>query len=146
MDEPFILWDHQAESVAKLRDAVRRGKKRIVLQAPCGAGKTEIATEVTKSARVKSRFAAFTVPLIGLIDQTVARFELRGVGAGQIGVMQAKHKRANEIAPIQVCSVQTLSARKIFPLADVALIDECHLQHAVVYRWMKACPTRSSLG
>ena len=96
MDENFTLWDHQAESVAKLRDAVRRGKKRIVLSAPCGAGKTEIATEVTKSTRTKGNFAAFTVPLIGLIDQTVARFEKRGVAAEQIGVMQAKHKRANE--------------------------------------------------
>ena len=119
---------------------MRRGKKRIVLQAPCGAGKTEIATEVTKATRIKGNFAAFTVPLIGLIDQTVARFELRGVAAEDIGVMQAKHERTNEIAPIQVCSVQTLTARKIFPLANVAIIDEAHLQHDVVYKWMKACP------
>ena len=146
MDGEFQLWDHQAESVAKLRDAVRRGKKRIVLQAPCGAGKTEIATEVTKSTRTKGNFAAFTVPLIGLIDQTVGRFELRGCAAEEIGVMQAKHDRTNERAPIQVCSVQTLASRKVFPLANVALIDECHLQHDIVYKWMKACPDLIFIG
>ena len=142
----FQLWDHQDEAIAKLRDAVRRGKRRIILMSPCGSGKTEIAAAVTSSARSKNRFAAFTVPLIGLIDQTVARFELRGVAAAEIGVMQAKHERSNEIAPIQVCSVQTLASRKIFPLADVALIDEAHLQHAIIERWMKSDPDRIFIG
>ena len=141
----FQLWEHQSQGIEKLREMRKRGIYRIVLQLPPGGGKTEIAAELTKSAREKGRFVAFTVPFLSLIDQTVARFELRGVTAADIGVLQAKHARTNEIAPIQVCSAQTLKNRA-YPLADVVFVDECHLMHKAILAWMKAEPTTTFVG
>ena len=141
----FVNWQHQTDAIEKLREARRRGKTRIVLQCPPGGGKTEIAIEVTKSARDKGRHVCFTVPLLTLVNQTVARFEKRGLPSEDIGVLQAKHERTNEIAPIQVISVQTLKNRA-FPLADVVFVDEAHIQHARIREWMEACPEITFVG
>ena len=139
------LWDHQHTAIHALRDARRNGKNKLVLQAPPGAGKTEIGIELIKSALAKGRSVAFLVPFLTIVDQTVARCELRGVDPLKIGVLQAKHPRTNEIAPVQIVSVQTL-ARRPFPLADVVVVDECHLQYECVKRWMAACPDITFVG
>jgi superfamily II DNA or RNA helicase len=139
------LWDHQLDAVDLLREARRNKKTRIVLQAPPGAGKTEVAVELTKAARSKGRAVAFTVPYLTLVDQALNRFELRGIPSEEIAVMQAQHPRTDEKLPIQIVSVQTLNNRA-YPLADVVLVDECHLQYACVKRWMAACPDITFVG
>jgi superfamily II DNA or RNA helicase len=139
------LWDHQLDAVGLLREARRHKITRIVLQAPPGAGKTEIAVELTKSARSKGRAVAFTVPFLTLVDQALNRFELRGIPSSEIAVMQARHPRTDETKPIQIVSVATLNNRA-FPLADVVLVDECHLQYECVQRWMAACPDITFVG
>ena len=144
-DAAFTPWEHQTNAVERLREARRRGKTRIMLQLPPGGGKTEIAVDVIKSARGKGRAVAFTVPFLTLVDQTVARFEKRGLPAEDIGVMQAKHERTNEIAKIQVISVSTLKNRA-FPLADVVFVDEAHIQHAAIRKWIEACPDITFVG
>jgi DNA repair protein RadD len=149
MDEvaEFALWQHQTDALAGLREARGKGHTRIVLQAPPGAGKTEIATELTKAARGKDRHVTFTVPMLTLVDQTVKRFEKRGIPADDIGVMQAKHERTKLNAPVQVVSVQTLARREnARPLTHLAIIDECHLQHESVLKWMAANPDITFIG
>ena len=126
------LFDHQVRALDMLRDSLRSGKRRPVLMSPTGSGKTVVAAAITHSARQKGKKVLFTVPLIELIDQTVARFAEHGAAVcgiydGDVGVVQANHQMENWSRPIQVCSVQTLTRRDKIPEFDIALIDECHV-------------------
>ena len=100
--EQIEHWAHQREALDKLRATAKRGIKRIVLQAPPGAGKTEIAVDVVKATLGKSFAIAFTVPFLNLVDQTVNRFVKRGIDAHALGVMQADHGMTRPQAPVQV--------------------------------------------
>jgi DNA repair protein RadD len=140
------LWEHQLLGLAKLRASAKAGRRRIVLGAPCGSGKTEVGVEVVKGARAKGNSVAFCVPMLNLIDQTVKRFVKRGIDAEEMGVIQARHPLTKEGAPIQVCSVQTLDRREILPDVQVALIDEAHIQFKVIQRWMNERPGTLFVG
>lgn len=143
------LWDHQVTALSKLRASAKLGRKRIVLQAPPGSGKTEVGVEVTKGARAKNNTVAFTVPLLNLVNQTVARFEKRGIPAEDLGVLQGRHEKSNSGAPVQVISVQTLASRvkkESFPIANVVIVDEAHIQFKVIKQWMEERPEVTFIG
>ena len=67
------LWPHQARALEELRRSLLSGKRRPMLQAPTGFGKTLTAAHIIERALDKGKRVAFTVPSINLIDQTVAR-------------------------------------------------------------------------
>lgn len=126
------LRDYQTAAIDNLRDTLRRGVKRIVLQMPTGAGKTALAGAIVRMAMERGKRVIFTVPALSLVDQTVDSFENDGVL--EIGVMQAFHERTDGQAPVQVCSVQTLMRRKI-PPADLVIIDEAHVMFKFYKKW-----------
>lgn len=140
---PKPLREHQLRAVGMLRQSLRAGNRRVVVQMPTGAGKTRTAAEIVNGALRKGNRVAFTVPAISLIDQTVAMFEGEGIDA--IGVMQGNHVRTDRSQPVQVVSVQTLGRRKR-PDADVVLVDECHVRFAAVRDWMKDEPDTAFIG
>jgi len=121
------LRDYQVEAIDELRDAVRDGHQRVVMQAPTGAGKTLVGAAIIDSALRKSKRVLFVVPALSLIDQTVG--VLQGEGVDDVGVMQAMHEMTDGRCKVQVASVQTLSKRQ-FPECDIIIIDEVH-------RWFK---------
>jgi len=127
------LRDYQQRSIDQLRDSLRSGKKRPVIQAPTGAGKTVIAAALVKMAREKNKTVMFTVPSLSLIDQTVERFKQNGIF--DVGVIQSNHQLTDYRKPVQVCSVQTL-ARRVIPRADLVLVDECHMMFKMYDAWM----------
>jgi len=127
------LRDYQVRALADLRQAVGRGKRRIVLQCPTGGGKTVIAGAVTLGALAKHNRVAFVVPRLSLIDQTVARFFEQGIDA--IGVIQARHGMTNIAQPVQVISVQSQALRDL-TIYDTVIVDECHKQFKFIYDWM----------
>jgi len=127
------LRDYQERAIAELRSRLMQGKKRPVIQAPTGAGKTVIAAAIVKMAREKNKTVLFTVPSLSLIDQTVERFRQNGIT--EVGVMQGMHELTDYRMPVQVCSVQTL-ARRTIPRADLVLVDECHVMFKLYDRWM----------
>ena len=128
------LRPHQQEAIDAVRDAYRDGHRRIVLQAPTGAGKTLMAVAMIHAALKKGATKIiFTVPAISLVDQTVAA--LRREGIDEVGVMQADHELTNWDMPVQVCSVQTLMRRTI-PDATLVLIDECQVWFQMYGPWM----------
>lgn len=131
------LRPHQETALCQLRQAILEGCSRIVLQLPTGAGKTRIAAEIIKGARVKGNRVCFTVPTITLIDQTVAAFECEGIF--DLGVIQASHSRTHYGMPVQVASVQTLT-RRFLPETDIVVVDECHARFDVISAWMAAHP------
>jgi superfamily II DNA or RNA helicase len=117
------LRPRQLQAIAEVRDAIKAGHKRIVLQAPTGFGKTLVSAHIIDAALRKDSKPLFTCPAISLVDQTLAAFEKEGIR--DIGVMQAAHVRTNRSAAVQIASVQTL-IRRAAPDVDFALIDECH--------------------
>jgi DNA repair protein RadD len=131
--EPRALRLYQEPSRNLLRESLRTGHRRPVLQLPTGAGKTRIAAEIILGSLSKERRAIFVVPRLSLIEQSVAAFEREGVW--NIGVIQGRHFRTNPGAPVQIASAQTLAQRDI-PTAAVIIIDECHLQFNSITDWI----------
>lgn len=117
------LRPRQIEAIRAIREAIREGHKRIILQAPTGFGKTLTAAHIIANALHKHSRPLFTCPAISLVDQTLTAFEKEGIH--DIGVMQAQHARTNRDAAVQIASVQTLIRRAV-PDVDFALIDEAH--------------------
>lgn len=130
------LRDYQSETITKLRQSVSSGKRRPVVQAPTGAGKTVMAAALVQMARRNNGRIIFCVPAISLIDQTVERFEANGIDAEDIGVIQANHYRTNRHAPVQVASIQTLTRRELDQF-DLAIIDECHVSFKFYKTWFE---------
>lgn len=81
----FELRDDQVEALERLRSSVAEGKRRIVMQAPTGMGKTILAAALVRGARAKAKRVLFTVPAIDLIDQTVDAFYSQGIN--DVGVI-----------------------------------------------------------
>jgi DNA repair protein RadD len=118
-----------------LRESLRTGHHRPILQLPTGAGKTRIAAEIVLGSLSKERRAIFVIPRQVLIEQTVAAFEREGVW--NIGVIQGKNFRTNANASVQIAMAQTLARREI-PPAGVVIVDECHLQFKSITDWIAA--------
>ena len=83
----FELWPHQVKGKAELREAVKRGHRRVVLQVATGGGKTRLMAEIILDALKKGSKVVFCVPLKALVDQTVKEFQEAGIK--DIGVIQA---------------------------------------------------------
>ena len=138
-----VLRDHQVRALDMLQSALDRGKKRIIIQAACGFGKTLIASRIIEAARERGETAIFTVPALSLLDQSVAAFEAEGLTG--IGVIQGSHPRTNPAAKIQVASVQTLARRRI-QHADIVLVDEVHIRSKVIEDLIKHRPDITFIG
>ena len=74
-----MLRDDQAIALEALREAVRAGKRRIVLQCPTAWGKTVLASSLIENARERNKKILFTVPMVDLVDQTVSMFARNGI-------------------------------------------------------------------
>jgi len=127
------LRPYQADALQALRDSVRQGVRRIMLQAATGSGKTLLAAAIAEGAYRKGKPVAFVVPRIDLIEQTLEEFGKEGIT--DVGVMQADHLMTDAGKPIQICSIQTVS-RRSFPQASVVLFDEGHELHKGHLLWM----------
>ena len=125
----------QSQALEELRIAVGHGKRRVVMQAPTGYGKTVLASALITNALAKGKKVLFTVPAISLIDQVVESFWEHGIE--DIGVIQAHHAMTNWSKPVQVASVQTLMKRPM-PDADVVMLDECHRWFTAYRTWLHA--------
>ncbi len=127
------LRPHQSQAIEMLKQSLRSGKRRPLVQAPTGFGKTLVAAAIIEGALAKGKRVIFTVPVLPLVEQTVEAF--RNDGVRNIGVIQGFHMMTDWSLPVQIASVQTLQRRKI-PEADVVIIDECHRWFNFYGRWI----------
>lgn len=126
------LRDYQLQAVEAARQAIREGKKRILVCAPTGAGKTVIGSYLTEASQQKGARSTFVVDRLSLVNQTSETFFRYGITHG---VIQADHPLFRPSMLAQVCSVQTL-ARRRWPESQLDLIDEAHVLHETVKRRM----------
>lgn len=128
------LRPYQLDALAAIRDSLRGGVRRLMVQAATGAGKTKIAAAMVDAALSKGNRMAFVVPAISLVDQTVESFWAEGIR--DVGVIQAKHVMEDWSKPVQVCSIQTIQSRGSFPKANAVIFDEAHRLHKAHKHWM----------
>ncbi len=141
------LRPYQQDIDRKIRVRYSAGERRIMVMAPTGAGKTKSAAHLITQALEKGKRVAFTVPYISLIDQTCQSMEEEGLRPFyDFGVIQGLHPLMNTSAPLQICSLETLARRKVFPPMDVVLVDEAHRMNKHLFRWMNDDPDRVFLG
>lgn len=118
--DPPRLRPYQSRAIQALRDRVREGKKRILLVAPTGAGKTVILASVIRTSTLPVLFVAHRMELIEQCVDQLAR-----VGITNVGVIRGADARVNPDATVQVASIQTL-ARRDKPPAGIVILDEAH--------------------
>lgn len=125
---PSSLRPYQSKLIKTLRVHVVTGKKRILIVAPCGAGKMYMIASIIQTSTVPILFVCHRQELI---NQCVE--ELRVQGITSVGVMRADDERTNASAPVQIASIQTL-ARRDKPPAGIVFIDEAHRAASDSYR------------
>lgn len=127
------LRPYQAKAIEDVRAAIRAGKRRILICAPTGSGKTLTAGAIIIDARAKGSRVLFVAHRKELVDQSVA--SICRLGVSTIGVIRAGDKRRDLSQPIQVASIQTLARR--VPLEQpphIIFIDECHRALSASYQ------------
>lgn len=118
--KPTKLRPYQERAIQTLRENVRRGRRRILLVAPTGAGKMTIIAGIIRTSSVP---VLFVCDRMELVEQCV--LELRAVGITNVGVIRGDDDRVNPDATVQVASIQTLR-RRDKPPAGIVFIDEAH--------------------
>jgi DNA repair protein RadD len=137
------LYPYQERALEQLWAAIAAGETRIMLMLPTGGGKTVLGAHVIAHKSQEGKVSAFPVPMLNLINQTVERFEQYGLTS--IGVVQGQHFRTNPNAALQVCSIQTLAARRrngkrTLDNLGLVIVDEAHLKHDEIFRLMQEWP------
>jgi len=112
------LRPYQTRAILELRKHI---KDRPILCQPTGSGKTVVATEIIRLAKVP---VLFLVHRRELVYQAASRFDAGIIMAGVIPTD----------APVQIASIQTLARRRL-PPAGLLIVDECH--HATSPSWTR---------
>ena len=128
----FTLREYQETQIDGARMEIARGIRRVLLQAPCGAGKTVMMADMSARAKLRGNGTLFVVHRQELVDQSAATFEAAGIPFGIIAAGYAPDYRQL----IQIGSIQSVIRRldKI-PPPNVVILDECH--HASANTWRK---------
>jgi superfamily II DNA or RNA helicase len=127
----ITLREYQQELVGRIRDAFRRGVRRLLIVAPTGAGKTTVFSYISHGASKKGNQVMITVHRSELIDQASKTLRAFGVPHGII----AAGRSMNLTECVQVVSVQTLAKRLHVFKPDLIIEDEAH--HCISASWLK---------
>ena len=137
------LRDYQQTAIDKCRAEIRAGKRRVLLVAPTGSGKTVMFAHIARESAGKGNrvvICAHREELLDQISETLTKFD---VAHGFV----AATRKDDAVGLVTVASVQTLVNRldKINPALIV--LDEAH--HGVAGSWKKiinAYPNARLLG
>ena len=130
------LRPYQETVIADFNREVATGKKRIMLVAPTGSGKTVIGSAIIKLIIERRRGVLVVAHRREIITQTSDKLRANGVAHGII--MSGAESRPLEF--VQVASIQTLWSRAVqresmdLPSAELLVIDEAHHCPANTYR------------
>ena len=130
------LRSYQVNVIAELDRVIDSGKRRVIIVAPTGAGKTIIGAAVIKKAIDAGQNVLVLAHTREIIAQTSQKLHDNGI---EHGVIQAGFMTRPGEA-VQIASIQTLwtrairTARMELPPADLVIVDECHHAPAQTYR------------
>lgn len=132
----IALRPYQHDVLGDVGQVIAAGKRRIIVVAPTGAGKTVIGAEIINTAVSSGQRVLVVAHTREIIRQTSRKLFDNGIDHGIIAAGLVAHPGE----PVQVASVQTLSARALrgnrmqLPPADLLIVDECHHSPARTYR------------
>jgi DNA repair protein RadD len=138
------LRDYQAVTVEKVQEALKEGVKRIMVQGPCGFGKTLTAAHLMADYVEAGKRVCFVAPRLTLIDQSVDAFGAEGYYE-HIGVIQGQHPMTNYRRLLQVASLQTLTRREL-PKIDMFIVDEAHMTSDAFLKLVASNPDTPFIG
>lgn len=122
---------YQEGAIGKLRSALARGARRVLLYSPTGSGKTEMAFVMIVGALAKGRKVMFIANRKELVRQASRRLDAAGIAHG---ILQAENSRSLD-AKVLVCSIDTVHRRGLPDDVGLIIIDEAHaVAGSVKYR------------
>lgn len=125
------LRPYQNGMIGNVREQLRSGASRVVLQAPTGAGKTAVMSFMAARAAERGKTTVFVVHRIELVRQASRAFDMIGV---RHGIIAPGHTQTRDA--IQIASIDTL-VRRLDRVAcpDLVIFDECH--HCAAAKWLR---------
>lgn len=139
----FALRPYQQDIIDAARRHLRE-VRRVLLQAPTGAGKTALTASMLGTAANRGHRSFFICHRAELVEQAAATFSQVGIAYGIIAAGTAP----NPLAPVQIASIDTLKNRldRVAP-PSLVVWDECH--HIAAAGWtkvMEAYPEARHVG
>lgn len=120
----ITLRDYQLDYINSVLNAFKQGKKRVVLCAPTGAGKTAMFSELVRRAAFKETSTWVLTDRIELFTQTWKALERVNVVPQLIS---AETKNISPDAIINVGMVETVARRKGIKEPALLILDEAHM-------------------
>lgn len=125
------LRPYQLDTLARTRDAIRRGVRAVLVQLPTGGGKTHLAAEGMIGPAVARGWPVVWVSDLEEINTDTAQ-RLTAYGL-RVGIVQSG-RAPDRDAQVQVCSLQTLARYgergDTLPPARLVILDEAHVSSA----------------
>lgn len=122
----LTLRPYQTKAVDDVRAEYLKGRTAPVLVMPTGAGKTQVAAWIIRSALERGNRTLFCAGRTELLDQTVDK--LRNAGVDSVRLIQASRDVGPKDAEVTVASIQTLTTKRWadkLPPAELLILDEC---------------------
>jgi superfamily II DNA or RNA helicase len=122
------LRDYQEQLIRDVKKKFAKGKKRVVMQAPTGSGKTVTFVELAKRTLEKNPESAVLIFTNRLELQQQAKNTLEKANI-PVYTIEAGKKNVTELMPgATVAMVETFNRRKInIDKLKLTIIDECHI-------------------
>lgn len=147
--QPPILRPFQIKAVDDVEAAIASGKRRLLLVAPTGAGKTVMLAELVRRTVGRGGQALVLAHRRELVGQASRKLHAVGLDHGII----APEFPARPGEAVQVASIATLHARAVrstllqLPPADLLVVDEAHHSTATTWRRLiEAYPDAAVIG
>lgn len=129
------LRPYQLDGITRIRDAFRKGVRRVLLWLATGGGKTVCFSFMMIETVERGGKCLMVVRGRKLVDQASKRLHRENA---QHGVLMNGHWNLRPTAPIQICSIDTLMARNWRPFKGekklLIVIDEAHMAVSDGYR------------
>lgn len=140
------LYPHQTQAMDDCRAAYRDGKRRVILQAATGFGKTRVAAECVRSAVERQKRVLYTTHRIEIHKQTLRELQpLIPVAELTAGGQPPPWPEGGGVLLASLQTVSRRIAQGWVPGADLLVLDEAHTHYAALQRVQASCPQAWSL-